>query len=69
MSHTIEQEMRALENLYWNAIQAKDENTAMSLSDEQCVVVGSLGVRGEGWFDGYLLLTAFARSLAVWMCS
>ena len=25
------------------------------------VVVGSLGLRGEGWFDGYLLLTALAR--------
>jgi FAD-dependent oxidoreductase domain-containing protein 1 len=25
------------------------------------VVAGSLGLRGEGWFDGYLLLTALAR--------
>ncbi len=23
--------------------------------------IGTLGLRGEGWFDGYLLLTAFAR--------
>lgn len=44
MSHTIEQEMRALENLYWNAIQAKDEATAMKLSDESCTVVGAQGV-------------------------
>ena len=44
MAHTIEQEMRSLENLYWNAIQAKDEAAAMRLSDEQCVVVGAQGV-------------------------
>jgi FAD-dependent oxidoreductase domain-containing protein 1 len=25
------------------------------------VAAGTLGLRGEGWFDGYLLLTAFAR--------
>jgi glycine/D-amino acid oxidase-like deaminating enzyme len=25
------------------------------------IVAGSLGLRGEGWFDGYTLLTAFAR--------
>ena len=25
------------------------------------LTVGTLGLRGEGWFDGYLLLTAFAR--------
>jgi FAD-dependent oxidoreductase domain-containing protein 1 len=25
------------------------------------LTVGSLGLRGEGWFDGYLLLTALAR--------
>ena len=25
------------------------------------VLAGSLGLRGEGWFDGYLLLTALAR--------
>src|SRR5262249_50336034 len=25
------------------------------------LVAGSLGLRGEGWFDGYLLLTGLAR--------
>src|SRR3569833_2772862 len=25
------------------------------------ILAGSLGLRGEGWFDGYLLLTALAR--------
>ena len=44
MPQTIEQELRALEMMYWNAIQAKDETTAMKLSDEQCVVVGAQGV-------------------------
>jgi glycine/D-amino acid oxidase-like deaminating enzyme len=26
------------------------------------IVIGSLGVRGEGWFDGYLLMNAFRRN-------
>lgn len=37
----------------------------------QDVVLGSLGLSGEGWFDGYLLLTALrkrrrARACAMW---
>lgn len=44
MSQTLEEELRALETTYWNAIQNKDEKTAMKLSDERCVVVGAQGV-------------------------
>ena len=44
MSQTLEEELRALETRYWNAIQNKDEKTAMKLSDERCVVVGAQGV-------------------------
>ena len=44
MPQTIEEELRALEGMYWNAIQRKDEDTAMKLSDDRCVVVGAQGV-------------------------
>jgi uncharacterized protein (TIGR02246 family) len=44
MSQTFEEQLRALETTYWNAIQQKDEQTAMKLSDERCVVVGAQGV-------------------------
>lgn len=44
MPKTIEEELRTLETMYWNAIQAKDEKTAMKLSDDKCVVVGAQGV-------------------------
>jgi len=36
--------LKALEERYWDAIQAKDSSAAMQLSDEQCVVVGAQGV-------------------------
>jgi hypothetical protein len=44
MDKSIEQELRALEGKYWNAIQSKDETAAMKLSDDQCIVVGAQGV-------------------------
>jgi hypothetical protein len=44
MSQTLEEKLRELETRYWNAIQQKDEKTAMKLSDERCVVVGAQGV-------------------------
>jgi hypothetical protein len=44
MPQTFEQQLRELEATYWNAIQNKDEATAMKLSDERCVVVGAQGV-------------------------
>jgi ketosteroid isomerase-like protein len=44
MQKPAEQELRNLERRYWDAIQQKDEATAMELSDEQCVVVGAQGV-------------------------
>jgi hypothetical protein len=40
----IDQELLNLEQRYWDAIQQKDESTAMNLSDESCVVVGAQGV-------------------------
>jgi hypothetical protein len=44
MQATIDEELRKLEQMYWDAIQQKDESTAMNLSDEHCVVVGAQGV-------------------------
>lgn len=41
---TIEQEFASLERLYWNAVQQRDGETAASLTDEACVVVGAQGV-------------------------
>ncbi|HEX5062536.1 MAG TPA: nuclear transport factor 2 family protein [Kofleriaceae bacterium] len=40
----INQEMLALERRYWDAVQHKDTEEAISLSDESCIVVGSQGV-------------------------
>ena len=44
MQKPAEHELKTLELRYWDAIQQKDEATAMELSDEQCVVVGAQGV-------------------------
>lgn len=40
----IEEELRACEHRYWDAIELKDADGAMALSDEACVVVGAQGV-------------------------
>jgi hypothetical protein len=37
-------EIKDLEQQYWEAIQHKDTWTAMKLSDDQCIVVGAQGV-------------------------
>ena len=37
-------ELLQLERRYWKAIQDQDAETAMSLSDETCIVVGAQGV-------------------------
>ena len=41
---TINQELREVEQRYWDAIQHKDADAAMELSDDACVVVGAQGV-------------------------
>jgi hypothetical protein len=38
------QELLGLERRYWQAIQEKDVKTAMSLTDETCIVAGAHGV-------------------------
>lgn len=40
----IQQELLAKERQYWNAIKEKDAATALSLSDEDCLVVGAQGI-------------------------
>lgn len=41
---TIENELVDIERQYWQAIKDKDVNTAMELTDDQCVVAGATGV-------------------------
>jgi ketosteroid isomerase-like protein len=41
---TIEQELLTLERRYWDALKAKDLDTALSLTDDPCIVVGAQGV-------------------------
>ncbi len=40
----LEQELLALENQYWQAIQNRDVKAAMRLTDDPCVVAGAQGV-------------------------
>ena len=44
MSQPIDQELKALERRYWDAVQRKDSDEAIELSDESCIVVGAQGV-------------------------
>jgi uncharacterized protein (TIGR02246 family) len=37
-------ELLDLENQYWQAIKEKDADTAMRLTDEECIVTGAQGV-------------------------
>ena len=41
---TIEQELLTLERRYWQALKDGDVDTALSLTDDPCIVVGSQGV-------------------------
>ena len=41
---TIEQELLTLENRYWQALKERDLDTALSLTDDPCIVVGAQGV-------------------------
>ena len=40
----LEQELLAREERYWQAIQDRDAETAMRLSDENCILTGAQGV-------------------------
>lgn len=40
----IDQELKALERRYWDAVQNKNSDEAIELSDESCIVVGAQGV-------------------------
>ncbi|MGM9486988.1 nuclear transport factor 2 family protein [Ideonella sp. YS5] len=40
----LEHEILALEMRFWDAVQSRDSETAASLSDDPCIVVGSHGV-------------------------
>lgn len=41
---TIETELLELEQRYWQALKDQDVDTAMSLTDESCIVTGAQGV-------------------------
>ncbi len=43
-TQTIEKELLALERKYWRAIKDKDVATALSLTDDPCLIAGSQGV-------------------------
>src|SRR5262245_21243918 len=40
----IDQELRRCEQRYWDAIELKDADAAIALSDDACIVVGAQGV-------------------------
>jgi uncharacterized protein (TIGR02246 family) len=44
MRANIDEELRVLEGRYWDAVQRKDADTAVALSDDACIVVGARGV-------------------------
>lgn len=44
MRANIDQELRSVERRYWDAVQRKDADEAIELSDEACIVVGAQGV-------------------------
>ena len=41
---TVEMELRALEKQYWQALEAKDIDAAMRLTDFPCIVTGAQGI-------------------------
>ena len=43
-SLTVEQELLALENQYWQAIKDKNADAAARLSDDPCIIAGPQGV-------------------------
>ncbi len=45
---TIEKELLALEKKYWQAIKERDIDTAMSMTDDPCIVSGAQGIGSIG---------------------
>jgi hypothetical protein len=43
-TQTIEAELLALENRYWQALKDQDVDAAMRLTDEPCILTGAQGV-------------------------
>jgi uncharacterized protein (TIGR02246 family) len=43
-TETVEKELIALENQYWQAIKDKDVEAAIRLTDDPCIVTGAQGV-------------------------
>jgi len=41
---TLGKELLDLENQYWQAMKEKDVDTAMSLTDDECIVTGAQGI-------------------------
>jgi ketosteroid isomerase-like protein len=41
---TIEQELLTLERRYWQALKDRDVDTALSLTDDPCIVAGAQGI-------------------------
>lgn len=41
---TLTKELLDLENQYWQALKEKDVDTAMKLTDDECIVTGAQGV-------------------------
>ncbi|HEY5922109.1 MAG TPA: nuclear transport factor 2 family protein [Kofleriaceae bacterium] len=44
MMDSIEKDLKALERQYWDAVQRKDSEAAIELSDDSCLVVGAQGL-------------------------
>ena len=44
MAKAIEQELLELERKFWKAMQDKDAETAMRMTDDSCIVAGAQGV-------------------------
>jgi|SRR5436190_17636464 len=44
MGNAVERELLELERRYWQALQDRDDATALKLSDDPCIVAGAQGV-------------------------
>jgi ketosteroid isomerase-like protein len=73
----LKQQILALETQFWDAVQSRDSQTAASLSDDPCIVVGSQGVgeigrevfsqmmKQDKWtIDGYSLKDVHVRQIS-----
>jgi uncharacterized protein (TIGR02246 family) len=58
-----ERELVELETQYWQAIKAKDFETALSLADDPCIVVGPQGVDSIGKEKFRRMMTSATHSL------